>query len=583
MKGKLFVLMFSTLISLIIGEAVLRAFNIIPEINENYKRKDLEWTKENVVLNAAGYRAKNYTKDRNEDTFRIYALGDSFTFGWLVNNQDDVYTAIIEKELNRKLNKKVEVVNAASPGFSIKESVRRYMDEGKFYHPDLILFGINSRRANVVNAFTAITDPPLPNFIKKTALYQATVGNILKKQAEDKNHKQLVEIFKDENSQDWKMLSELMISLKSEAEKINAKLAFILFPYINAKNPNQPYALKIFNDRLNKFGKQNEIFIIDPYEEFLRYKNKEKLVINPLDAHPTSEMNKIMANAFLRQFDAEKYIQNRIPFVPKIETASVNANNMTIGKYEKIRKISSEDLSSYVYFEIGKNFDNDTQDLPIEDLSSRQTNIYNDRIQTVESFTADNVIGASVLYYIYPQAAGKIVLPQKIYGYEIAGFENIFGIYKQGNGVAATYIEPLSIIKENGNYIISYNPVKPFYVFRISLPVKIKQLDIDQNGSVKNIMETIQLENVLNRNSKTVTFSLTQKISGTPQFFSDNGSFTYAFVDNNFEKLENVEINNNSITLSFGQEIKKGQKVIFPISALYKLKENETIQVEIEK
>lgn len=583
MKGKLFVLMFSTLISLIIGEAVLRAFNIIPEINENYKRKDLEWTEENVVLNAAGYRAKNYTKDRNEDTFRIYALGDSFTFGWLVNNQDDVYTAIIEKELNKKLNKKVEVVNAASPGFSIKESVRRYMDEGKFYHPDLILFGINSRRANVVNAFTAITDPPLPNFIKKTALYQATVGNILKKQAEDKNHKQLVEIFKDENSQDWKMLSELMISLKSEAEKINAKLAFILFPYINAKNPNQPYALKIFNDRLNKFGKQNEIFIIDPYEEFLRYKNKEKLVINPLDAHPTSEMNKIMANAFLRQFDAEKYIQNRIPFVPKIETASVNANNMTIGKYEKIRKISSEDFSSYVYFEIGKNFDNDTQDLPIEDLSSRQTNIYNDRIQTVESFTADNVIGASVLYYIYPQVAGKIVLPQKIYGYEIAGFENIFGIYKQGNGVAATYIEPLFIIKENGNYIISYNPVKPFYVFRISLPVKIKQLDIDQNGSVKNIMETIQLENVLNRNSKTVTFSLTQKISGTPQFFSDNGSFAYAFVDNNFEKLENVEINNNSITLSFGQEIKKGQKVIFPISALYKLKENETIQVEIEK
>ncbi|MDO8657396.1 MAG: SGNH/GDSL hydrolase family protein [Candidatus Levybacteria bacterium] len=584
MKTKLLVLFFSTLISLMIGEVILQVSGIVPEVNKNYKRKDLEWTEKNVVLNAAGYRAREYPKDRTEDTFRIYALGDSFTFGWLVDNPNDVYTAIIEKELGKKLSKKIEVINAASPGFSIKESVRRYMDEGKFYHPDLILFGINSRRVNVVNPFIATIDIPfLPGFIKKTALYQATIGNLLRKQAEDKNYKLLVEIFRNEHSQDWNSFSELMISLKGNAEKINAKLAFILFPYINAKNPNESYGLRVYNDRFKEFGKKNGIIIIDPYEDFLKYKNKENLVINPLDAHPTPDMNMIMANAFLRQFDAEKYIKSHIPFSPKMETVRISADNMNIGKYEKIRKISSSDSAPYVYFETGKDFENGTQDLPLEEISSRQTQIYNDRLQTVENFTADNVIGASILYYIYPQRPGKIVIPQKIYGYEIAGFENAFGIYKEGNGVASVYIDPVSIIKENGNYTITYDPIKPFYVFRLSLPIRIRQLDIDQNGEIKNITQTVQLEKILTKNSKSVVFSSVRKISGTPQFFADKNIYSYAFVDNNLEKLEKVEVNENTITLSFTKEIKEGKKIMFPILTSYTLSENETIEIEIER
>lgn len=583
MRAKLLILIFSTAISLMLGEFILQIFNIVPEVNKNYRRRDLEWTEKNVVLNAAGYRAKEYPKERSQDSFRIYALGDSFTFGWLVDDPNDVYTAIIEKELGKKLNKKVEVINAGSPGFSIKESVRRYLDEGKFYHPDIILFGINSRRINVVNAFAATYDFPLPDFIKKTAIYQATVGNILRKQTEDKNYKQLVEIFKNDNSPDWEKFSQMMISLKDEAEKINAKLTFILFPYINAKNPNQPYQLEIYNDRLKEFGKKNGIFVIDPYEDFLKYKYKENLVINPLDAHPTPELNKLMANTFLQQFDAENYLKSHKTFVPKIETIIINKNIMTFGKYEKIRKISSSDFSSYVYFEIDKEFENGTQDLPLEETSSRQTKIYSDRLQTLEGFTADNVIGASILYYAYPQKMGKIIIPQKIYNFEIAGFENIYGLYMQGNGIAAEYIDPISIIKKDGNYIILYNPTKPFYVFRLSIPIEVKQMDINQNGNVKNIMKTVQLKSSLVKNSKSITFPLTRKISGTPQFFSDKGTYSYVFVNGRLEKLENVTIDKNILTLSFTRTVKKGEEIIFPVFASYELKDDEFIEIEVER
>ena len=583
MKIKVLILIFSTILSLIFAEILLYFFPIIPELNKNYKRRDLQWTEKNVILNAAGYRAKEYPKDRNEDTFRIYAIGDSFTFGWLVDDPNAVYTTIIEKELGKKLNKKVEVINAGSPGFSVKESVRRYMDEGKFYHPDLVLFGINSRRINVVNAFASVWDPPIPTFLKQSLFYQATIKNILQKQAEDKNYKQLLDIFQDEKSEDFSEFSKLMLSLQKEGEKINAKLALVIFPYINAKKPNQDYRLPGYRERFAEFGKKNGIYIIDPYKDFLKYRNKEDLVINPLDAHPTSEMNKLVANAFLQQFDGEGYIESHMPFVPKIETVRVSKNNMSIGKYEKIRKISSPFFSSYVYFEAGKEYENGTQDLPTEDKSSRQTNIYSDRIQTVKGFTASNVIGASILYYIYPKEIGKIVIPQKIYGFEIAGFENIYGIYKEGNGVAALYIDPIYIKKSQGNYIIEYNPIKPFYVFRLSLSIKVRQLDIDQNGNAKNILETVQLGSTLMKDSKTVTLPFTKKISGTPQFFADKNTYPYAFVDGNLERLKNVEINDNAIILSFGKEIKKSKKITFPILISQELQDSEFIDIEVER
>lgn len=73
-------------------------------------------------------------------TYRILALGDSFTFGWGVNLEDS-WPKILEKLLSKE--QKVEVVNAGIIGGAPDTAVevcRRY----QYLDPDLIIFGFFS-------------------------------------------------------------------------------------------------------------------------------------------------------------------------------------------------------------------------------------------------------------------------------------------------------------------------------------------------------------------------------------------------------------------------------------------------------
>lgn len=581
MKLKILLLLSSILFSLIIFEIILRILHVVPEINPAYNRQDVAWTEKNVILNSAGYRSKEYPKDRSGDTFRIYAIGDSYTYGWLINNPNDTYPALIEKGLSEKTNKKVEVINAGQPGFSIIESVNRYETEGKFYHPDLVLFGIDDLRISITNGFVGTWDPPLPEFIKNTEVYQVTIGNLIRKITDNRNEAYLESIFKDKNSKDFQAFSKQLVSLRNEAAKINAKVALVVFPHINPKNPNKPYSIYEYNQRLAEFGKENGILVFDPLQEFLNYKNKTQLFINPLDAHPTAQMDQLIANAFLKGFDLNSYIQNHKTYTPIIETANISRNNKSIGPYQGIRKIYSDGSSSFGYFETK----NGTEDLPLTDDGSRQTKIYEDRIQTVKTFTADNVIGASILYYVKPKKAGQVVIPARIYGYKVAGLENIFGIINGKDGhISADYIEPKSFIKKGDNIVLNYDPKKTFYVLRLSLPVSVTQLDIDSSGNVVSIAKIQQLETTLEKDSTTVTFPINETISGLPQFFQATGNtYSYAFINDKFEKLQNAVQNDKSVTLNFPKNLKKGDRVTFPLFASYELTDSDNIKVEVER
>lgn len=583
-KAKLILLFLSIIFSLFIFEVVLRVLNVVPEVNSLYKRHDIAWTEKNVVFNSAGYRTGEYPRDRTEDVFRVYVVGDSYTYGWFVNNPNDVYPAIIEKGLGRKLNKKVEVINAGAPGYSTNEAVQRYISEGKFYHPDLVMLGVNSLRVPVTGKFAAVGDLPLPGFIKNTAVYNILIGNIFKKIAEDKNHKYLENVFNNENSEDWEKYSKMILELRSEAAKVNAKLALVIFPHTHPKEPSKPYDLYQYNKRFEDFGKKNGILIFDPLEDFLKYPHKENLVINPLDAHPTPEMNKLIADAFLKGFDIQNYILNKKVYDPVVETVTVDKNNKSIGKYGTIRKIYSSDNSSYAYFEIREG--RDTTSVPLMDIKSRQTNYYEDMLQTFEGFTANNVIGASVLYYVKPKQSGEIIVPDKIYGYDVAGFESIYGIINADTAVSAEYINPISITKSGNKFVINYDKGKNYYIFYLSIPVKTRQLDVDKDGNVKNILETVFLDKIMEKDSNQITFGFDREISGFPQFFvSDTTTFAFAFADNKFIKVKdlNYDTEGRKITLTFNDNLKKNQRIMLPILTAYELLDSEQIFVEVER
>jgi lysophospholipase L1-like esterase len=90
--------------------------------------------------NSLGFRDDEFSKTKAPGTFRILALGDSYTVGANVE-QPDVYPQVLERLLTEASGTTVEVINAGVGGydpFHYATFVEQYAAE---YDPDMLLLG----------------------------------------------------------------------------------------------------------------------------------------------------------------------------------------------------------------------------------------------------------------------------------------------------------------------------------------------------------------------------------------------------------------------------------------------------------
>ncbi|MEJ0021025.1 MAG: SGNH/GDSL hydrolase family protein [Candidatus Doudnabacteria bacterium] len=95
----------------------------------------------------------DYTPDKPPGTFRIITLGDSFTYGLFVNNEQS-YPKVLEDELNGMgctTYKKFEVINLAVQGYDVKYSEERYKLRGQKYDPDLVIWFLKYDDIDYIN------------------------------------------------------------------------------------------------------------------------------------------------------------------------------------------------------------------------------------------------------------------------------------------------------------------------------------------------------------------------------------------------------------------------------------------------
>lgn len=98
-------------------------------------------------VNADGYRGPRREPRKPPGVLRIITLGDSCTFGLgapLVPFEQ-TYPALLEQDLTRRLNRPVEVLNFACPGYTSWQGLQLLRLKGLVYQPDIVTayFGIN--------------------------------------------------------------------------------------------------------------------------------------------------------------------------------------------------------------------------------------------------------------------------------------------------------------------------------------------------------------------------------------------------------------------------------------------------------
>lgn len=107
--------------------------------NANYWHKSFDgrWK---FYMNRQGFRnLVDYSYPKPGNTLRILVLGDSFTVGYEVA-QEETYSAVLERELREK-GYSVEVINTGVSGFSNAEELVFLEQEGIRYHPDIVVLG----------------------------------------------------------------------------------------------------------------------------------------------------------------------------------------------------------------------------------------------------------------------------------------------------------------------------------------------------------------------------------------------------------------------------------------------------------
>lgn len=99
---------------------------------------------------------KEYSSEKEPDTFRIISLGDSYTFGLYVNPSNN-YSKKLERLLSQdqlcNKQKRYEVINLGVPGYDIQYTVERFKLRGQKLNPDLVIWLLKADDFFQINEF----------------------------------------------------------------------------------------------------------------------------------------------------------------------------------------------------------------------------------------------------------------------------------------------------------------------------------------------------------------------------------------------------------------------------------------------
>jgi len=93
-----------------------------------------------IAINSKGFRGKEFSTDKG-GTYRIVALGESTTFGLTLTADDKPWPDLLDELIQQRLkpNRRVEVINAGVPAYSLSHSLRRLATDILPLQPDMII------------------------------------------------------------------------------------------------------------------------------------------------------------------------------------------------------------------------------------------------------------------------------------------------------------------------------------------------------------------------------------------------------------------------------------------------------------
>lgn len=229
--------------------------------------------------NSIGFRDQERVSPKPASTFRILAVGDSFTYGAGTDDQG-TYPAILERLLQENVSdspKKYEVINAGVSRFFSEPELLLLKGYGPRFEPDIVLIGFTPNDVgDLYIGMDAVRIGPDGIMTTKEAAMLGSVGKelfytshafrafwqvLVTQRLARSAGVRFSEIFQANgfHEKEWVRLEEDYAAIIQQARKLGAEPIILYIPCKESWKPDGRYALQ----RIQSLGEKLNVYVID--------------------------------------------------------------------------------------------------------------------------------------------------------------------------------------------------------------------------------------------------------------------------------------------------------------------------------
>jgi len=277
-----------------------------------------------VFINSMGFRDKEYTINKLENTLRIAVVGDSITFGYGVV-QNETYPKLLEQKLNDRSKNKInyEVMNFGVPGYNTVQEYEILKDKVMNYSPSIVIMGFffndaeekNSPENKNIDSNLVENIFLLEKYLQKKSRFYTYIKFKLNARffMETFSNKvtfpYFVGTFKD-NSSAFNSFENALEGIGNLTKEEGIPVLFVMHPLLHHSTINMDYDSPLFeiHNKVRKLAEKQGFIVIELFDYVKDKKLYDLRLKSMYDYHPDVLYYDTAAEAIYKKLMEEKLI-----------------------------------------------------------------------------------------------------------------------------------------------------------------------------------------------------------------------------------------------------------------------------------
>lgn len=270
-----------------------------------------------VHINSAGWRGKDFSVEKPPDTIRILGIGDSFTFGRAVDDED-IFLAKLEAMLNGDGGARYETINSGHENVNTVKELRYFKDKEMLkLQPDVVVLGFTVHNdAQVVKNRTLYRRyrrrASLPLRMSESEWFKDTaesvrLARILRAGIEWAYSDELTDVYYrivlsnyEDGSKSWNACRDALLGFQEICRANKIRLIVALFPVytreLDQTYKDYPEDFRRVHDKLKSvFEGRQGVAVVDMLDTLADSGHTINEIRIPVDGHPNRVWHEIVA------------------------------------------------------------------------------------------------------------------------------------------------------------------------------------------------------------------------------------------------------------------------------------------------